>query len=58
MCFAFVPDDPEDDKLIAAALGGNAGVIITNDHHLLDLDPYGQIRILRPADFVRQGQLR
>ncbi len=51
-----VPDDPEDDKLIAAALGGNASFIITNDHHLLGLDSYGQIRILRPADFcARRG---
>lgn len=51
-----VPDDPEDDKLVAAALGGNAGFIITNDRHLLDLDPYGLIRIHRPADFVRLWQ--
>ncbi len=53
-----VPDDPEDDKLIATALEANAGFIITNDHHLLSLDPYGQIRILRPADFAWRTQLR
>lgn len=51
-----VRDDPEDDKLVAAALGGNAGFIITNDRHLLDLDHYGLIRIRRPADFVRLWQ--
>jgi putative PIN family toxin of toxin-antitoxin system len=47
-----VPDDPADDKLVAAALAGNTGAIVTNDQHLLDLDPYGTLRIIRPADFV------
>ncbi len=53
-----VPDDPEDDKLIAAALGGSAGFIITNDQHLLGLDLYGPIHILRPAVFIRLWQRR
>ena len=47
-----VPDDPDDDKLVAAALSGAADAIVTNDHHLLILDPYGQLRIVRPAEFV------
>lgn len=46
-----VPDDPEDDKIIAAAIAGNAEAVITNDRHLLDLDPYRTIRILRPVAF-------
>jgi putative PIN family toxin of toxin-antitoxin system len=48
-----VPDDPEDDKLLATAVAGEADAVITNDHHLLELDPYGPIRILRPAQFIR-----
>ncbi len=48
-----VPEDPDDDKLVAAALAGAANAIVTNDHHLLRLDPFGQLRILRPAEFVR-----
>ncbi len=48
-----VPEDPGDDKLVAAALAGFADAIVTNDHHLLGLDPYGRLRILRPAEFVR-----
>jgi len=47
-----VPDDPDDDKFIAAALGGAARWIITNDRHLLDLDPYGPIRIVTSGEFA------
>jgi putative PIN family toxin of toxin-antitoxin system len=48
-----VADDPEDDKLVALALAGGADALITNDHHLLGLDPLGPVRVLRPAAFVR-----
>jgi predicted nucleic acid-binding protein len=48
-----VPDDPEDDKLVAVALAAGADAIVTGDRHLLDLDPHGPLRILRPAEFVR-----
>ena len=47
-----VPDDAEDDKFLAAALAGRAGWIVTNDRHLLDLDPYWKIRIVRPGIFA------
>lgn len=50
-----VPEDPDDDKLVAAALAGSADAIVTNDRHLLRLDPYGWLRILRPAAFARLG---
>jgi predicted nucleic acid-binding protein len=49
-----VPDDPDDDKFLAAALAGAAVALITNDGHLLGLDPCGPIRILRPAEFVQR----
>lgn len=47
-----VPDDPEDDKFVAAALGGAARWIVTNDRHLLDLDPYGPVRIVPSGVFI------
>lgn len=46
-----VQDDPEDDKVIATAVAGRADALITNDRHLLDLDPYGGIRIIQPVNF-------
>jgi putative PIN family toxin of toxin-antitoxin system len=47
-----VPDDPEDDKLVAVALAAGAGALVTNDRHLLGLDPCGTVRVLRPAMLV------
>jgi len=48
-----VPDDPEDDKLVAVAVAASAFALITNDRHLLALDPHGPVRIMRPGEFVR-----
>ena len=33
----WVPDDPDDDKFVDAAIVGNADVIVSGDHHLLKL---------------------
>jgi putative PIN family toxin of toxin-antitoxin system len=44
-----VPDDPDDDKLVAAALAAGAA-LITNDAHLLAVAGHGGLRVLRPAD--------
>jgi predicted nucleic acid-binding protein len=49
-----VPDDPDDDKVIAAATAGQVAMIVTNDRHLLVLDPYDRIRIVRPSEFIRR----
>ena len=47
-----VPDDPDDDQILACALAGQADQIVTGDHHLLDLREYQGIRILSPAAFL------
>jgi putative PIN family toxin of toxin-antitoxin system len=52
-----VPDDPEDDKFLAVARAGRANWIVTNDHHLLTLDPYWDVRIVRPNTFVQRVDL-
>ena len=44
-----VPDDPGDDKLVAAALGAGA-VLVTNDAHLLALAGHEGLEVVRPAD--------
>ncbi len=45
-----VPEDPDDSKVLATAADGGADVLVTNDRHLLRFDPYGALRIMRPAD--------
>lgn len=52
-----VPEDADDDKLLAVALAGHAGAVITNDRHLLCLDPYEGVRIQRPAEFLHETRL-
>lgn len=46
-----VPEDQEDDKVLATAIDANADALITADKHLLTLDPYESIRILTPIQF-------
>lgn len=48
-----VPEDRQDDKVVDSALTGQAEAIVTNDRHLLELDPYEGVRILRPTQFWR-----
>ena len=49
-----VPEDPDDDKLVAVADAAGADAIVTNDHHLLLLDPRGDFAIMRPGLFVER----
>jgi putative PIN family toxin of toxin-antitoxin system len=41
-----VPDDPDDSPVLVAALTAGADYLVTNDSHLLSLDPYGSVRII------------
>lgn len=52
-----VPDDPQDAMVVAAAVASGAEAIISNDKHLLQLDPYQGIPVLRPGPFCRQQGL-
>lgn len=47
-----VLSDPDDDFVLACAEEGYARYIVSGDHHLLDLNQYGEARILTPRDFV------
>lgn len=46
-----IEDDPEDNKVLATAVESGSEYLITEDRHLLKLDPYENIRILRAAEF-------
>lgn len=44
--------DPDDDKIIAAAVEGNVGFIVSRDKDLLDLEEYLGIKIITPEKFM------
>lgn len=48
--------DPNDDKFIAAAIGGHANTIVTGDKALLKTDGYSNLQVIRPAKFLKMLQ--
>jgi putative PIN family toxin of toxin-antitoxin system len=44
--------DPKDDKFLEVALNGRADVIITGDADLLRMNPWREIAIVTPADYL------
>jgi len=45
-----VPDDADDDHVVAAAVAAGADVIVSGDQHLLGVGLYQGIQILRPVE--------
>ncbi|MGA7953655.1 MAG: putative toxin-antitoxin system toxin component, PIN family [Gloeobacterales cyanobacterium] len=50
--FKAVPNDPDDDMVVECAVIGNATHIVTGDKHLLALNNYQSIAIVKAVDFV------
>lgn len=50
-----VNDDPDDDKFIECGVALKAQYIITGDKALAAVKEYAGMRILTPAEFLRQG---
>lgn len=48
-----IPDDPDDDQVLACALGAKAEIIVSGDRHLLDLKEHQGILIVTAAEAVR-----
>jgi len=48
---AQVPQDPKDGPILQAALSCGADYLVTNDRHLLALDPFEGLRIVSMHDF-------
>jgi putative PIN family toxin of toxin-antitoxin system len=44
--------DPKDDMIVMCAVGGKADLIISGDHHLLDLGAYEDIAIVTVNVFL------
>jgi uncharacterized protein len=48
--------DEGDNRVLECAVEGHADVIVSGDHHLLDLKEYEGIAILRPTEFLDQWE--
>jgi putative PIN family toxin of toxin-antitoxin system len=49
-----VAADPDDDRVLECAAAAEADFIVTGDQHLLGLAEWRGIRILSPAQFLRE----
>ena len=47
-----VPDDPDDNIIIACAIEAEADMVISGDRHLLSLGSYQGIPIVKAEDFL------
>lgn len=46
-----VPDDPDDTPILQASLNAGVDYLVTNDEHLLKLNPYESLRIISMTDY-------
>lgn len=49
-----VPDDPDDDAVLACALAAHAQMIVTGDSDLIVLHPWQGIDIVSPAEALQR----
>ncbi len=47
-----IKDDPADNIVLACALEGKANYIVSGDQHLIRLETYQTIEIVKPAFFL------
>lgn len=50
--YPVVVDDPDDDVFLACAMTARAQVVVSGDHHLLELETHQQINIVSAALFL------
>jgi uncharacterized protein len=53
-----ITDDPDDNRILECAVEGRADVIVSNDHHLLDVKAFQGIPVIAAPDFRRTLGLR
>lgn len=50
--------DPDDNRIPECAVEAQAHFIVSGDPHLLDLGKFEKIRILSPADYLKEFEVR
>ena len=49
-----VKDDPDDNKILEAALTGNVDYVISGDNHLLKLKKFRNVKIVNAGRFLKE----
>jgi len=49
-----IDSDPDDNRIIECAIAGKSTYIISGDKHLLQLNEYEGIKILRASEFIQK----
>jgi putative PIN family toxin of toxin-antitoxin system len=49
-----VKDDPEDNRLLEAAVASDADFIVSGDEHLLEIGEYREVRIVDAKTFLNE----
>ena len=49
-----VPDDPQDEMFLACAVDGQTNIVVSGDHHLLDLGSFRDIPMITARQFLDQ----
>jgi putative PIN family toxin of toxin-antitoxin system len=52
-CSITICRDPKDDRILELALSGAADAIVTGDRDLLSLNPFRNIPIISPSEYLR-----
>ena len=53
-----IRSDPDDDRILECAVEAQAHFIVSGDPHLLDLGKFEKIRILSPANYLKEFEVR
>jgi putative PIN family toxin of toxin-antitoxin system len=53
-----IRSDPDDNRMLECAVEAQAHFIVSGDPHLLDLGKFEKIRILSPADYLKEFEAR
>ena len=53
-----IRSDPDDNRILECAVEAQAHFIVSGDPHLLDLGKFEKIRILSPADYLKEFEVR
>jgi putative PIN family toxin of toxin-antitoxin system len=51
-----IVEDPEDSKILESAVAADADYLITSDKHLLRIEKYQDVKIVRPSEFWSRWQ--